>query len=66
MDTQTHRPYANPVRNQFQVSQSKKIPQASIQHPSSPTQIPPSELSEHFHTNLTMNDNDKGKPTITQ
>ena len=58
MDTQTH---ANPVPNQFQVSQSNDIPQASIQHPSSSTPIPPSELSEHFHTNLTMDDNDKGK-----
>ena len=55
MNTQTH---AIPVPNQFQISE---IPQASIQHPSSSTQIPHSELSEHFHTNLTMDDNDKGK-----
>ena len=61
MDTQTHHPYANPIPNQFQVSQSNDIPQASIQHPSSSTPIPHSELSEHFHTNLTMDNNDKGK-----
>jgi len=61
MDTQTHHPYGNPVPNQFQVSQSKEIPHALIQHSSSSTQIPPSELSQHFHTNVTMDDNDKGK-----
>jgi len=61
MNTQTHPPYAIPVPNQFQTSQSKEIPQASIQRPSSSTQIHPSELSEHFHTNLPMNNNDKGK-----
>ena len=55
MNTQTH---AISVPNQYRIVES---PQASIQHPSSSTQIPPSELSEHFHTNLTMADNDKNK-----
>ena len=53
MNTQTH---AIPAPNQI-----SEMPQASIQHPSTSTQIPPSELSEHFHTNLTMDDNDQGK-----
>ena len=53
MNTQTH---AIPVPNQI-----SEMPQASIQHPSTSTQIPPSELSEHFHTNLTMDDNHQGK-----
>jgi len=56
MNAQTHPPYAIPTTNQFQISQTKEIPQASVQHPSSSTQIPSSELS-----NLTMHDNDKGK-----
>ena len=59
MNTQTHHPYAIPVTNQFQISQTKEISQASVQHPSSSTQIPSSELSEYFHINLTMNDNNK-------
>ena len=61
MNTQTHHPYVIPVPNQFQISQTEEFPHASIQHPSSSTQIPSSELSEHFHTSLTMNNNDKGK-----
>jgi len=61
MDNQTHPPSTSLVPNQFQISQSEEIPQASILHPSSSTQIPSSELSEHFHTNPTMDDNDKGK-----
>jgi len=56
MNTQTHPPYAIAATNQFQISQTKEIPQASIQHPSSFIQIPSSELS-----NLTMHDNNKGK-----
>ena len=60
-DTQTHPPYSIPVLNQFQISQAEEFPQTSIQHPSSSTQIPSSELSEHFHISLTMNDSEKGK-----
>ena len=56
MNTQTHPPYAIPETNQFQISQTKEIPQASVQHPSLSTQIPSSELA-----NLTIHDNDKGK-----
>ena len=37
---------------------SKEIPQIAIQYPSSSTQISPFELSEQFHTNLTMDTND--------
>jgi len=61
MNTQTHPPYAIPVTNQFQISQTEEFHPTSIQHPSSSTQIPSSELSEYFHTTLTMNDNDKDK-----
>jgi len=61
MNTQTHPPYAIPVTNQFQILRTEEFHPTSIQHPSSSTQIPSSELSEYFHTNLTMNDNDKDK-----
>ena len=60
-DTQTHPSYAIPVPNQFQISQTEEFHQISIQHLSSSTQIPSSKPLEHFHPNLTMNDNDKGK-----
>lgn len=58
-DTQTHPHYSIPVTNRFQILQAKEFPplaytQASIQHPSSSTQIPSSDLSKHFHTSLTM------------
>ena len=61
MNTQAHPPYATPIPNQFQNSQPEEFHPTSIQHPSSSTQIPSSELSEYFHTTLTMNDNDKDK-----
>ena len=61
MNAQTHPSYAIPVPDQFQISQTEEFPQALIQHPSSFTQIPSSELSEHFLTSLTMNNNDEGQ-----
>ena len=60
-DTQTHPPYAIPVPIQFQIPQAEEFPQASIQHPSSSTQIPSFELLEHFHTSLTTNSNEEDK-----
>ena len=48
MKTQTHLPYAIPVQNQSQISQTEEFPQASIQHPSSSTQTSSFDLSKYF------------------